>query len=163
MKLVSSFARLTKLRGEVAACKDVLRDNRRYFAGLFPRLDKTVTTELSRILGDRKFSDQEQPQIQLESNEDFLSQLNSMPLDKLSSYVDSEASALKGAESNLKHQRSKGLHKAAAKTQNFLMAFDGFLKAYSGIVQIVQTVDAQYGGVACATLSLLFAVSTIKE
>ena len=140
----------------------VLQSNKRYFEDRLPRLEKKITSELHRIIHSERRSDGGGPQSQEES-QDLLSQLSSLPLQTLSAYVDSETGRLKSAESDLKHKRSIGLHKAAAKTQDFAMAFDRFLTSYSGIVSIVQAMDAQYGGAACATLSLLFAVSTLPQ
>jgi hypothetical protein len=93
------------------------------------------------------------------TQEYILNQLNSMPLEVLQAYVESESKTLKEAESHLEQKRSKGLHKIVLKAQNSLVTFDRFLTAYSGIVDILQGVDAQYGGVASATLSLPCAVS----
>jgi len=152
---------LTYLREEIPAYS-VLKDNEKYFRDRLPRLKKEIKSEIHHIIHSVKRPDGE-PQTQGQTQEDLLSQLNSMSLDVLSAYVNSEARGLEIAESELKLRRSKGLHKAAAKSQEFAMEFSRFLTAYSGIVNIVQAVDAQYGGVACATLSLLFAVSTLGQ
>jgi hypothetical protein len=141
----------------------VLQDNKSYLGDRLPRLEKKIASELHRIIHSGKRSNGEGQQAQEEGQEDLLSQLNSMPLEILSAYIESETRRLKGAESDLKQKRSKGLHKAGAKVQEFAMVFDRFLKGYSGIVDIVMAADAQYGGVACATLSLLFAVSTLTQ
>ncbi|KAE9374032.1 hypothetical protein N431DRAFT_464323 [Stipitochalara longipes BDJ] len=140
----------------------VLQDNESYFGSRLPRLEKKITSELHRIIHSGKRSDGGESHTQEDERGDLLNQLNLMPLEILSAYVDSETKRLKGAEADLNQKRSKGMHKAAAKTEKFAMAFDRFLKAYSGIVAIVNMVDAQYGGVACATLSLLFATVKLK-
>ena len=152
---------LTYLREEIPAYS-VLKDNEKYFRDRLPRLKKEIKSELHHIIHSVKRPDGGEPQTRGQT-QDLLSQLNSMPLDVLSAYVNSEVRGLEIAELELKQRRSKGLHKATAKSQEFAMEFDRFLTAYSGIVNIVQAVDAQYGGVACATLSLLFAVSTLGQ
>jgi hypothetical protein len=86
-----------------------------------------------------------------------------MPLEILQAYVESESRTLKEAESHLEQKRSKGLHKIPLKAQNSLVAFDRFLTAYSEIVDILQGLDAQYGGVACATPSLLCVLSLLAH
>ncbi|RYP47915.1 hypothetical protein DL768_006111 [Monosporascus sp. mg162] len=50
----------------------------------------------------------------------------------------------------------------ATQLQDFAVTFSRFLQAYSGIVSIVQTADSQYGNVAFAALSLLFATVKVK-
>lgn len=86
--------------------------------------------------------------------------LTSMPLETLGEYVKAETSALERAQSGLNQKRSTGIRRAYSSTQKFIVEFDRFLSAYSGIVEIVKSADQQYGGVAAATLSLLFSVST---
>ncbi|KAI4938729.1 uncharacterized protein J4E92_000010 [Alternaria infectoria] len=91
---------------------------------------------------------------------DLLQSLNAMPLDVLSNYVHKHAEDLGAAHTTLDQRRSDGVRKAWSKTERFVMQFDRFLNAYSGILDIVKTADAQYGGVAGSTLALLF--STVK-
>jgi hypothetical protein len=84
--------------------------------------------------------------------------LDAMSLDDLSAYVVSELTLLSTAHEGLEKERSRGFHKVTAKTQKFMTEFDRFVSAYSGIVNIVALADAQHGGVACATLAVLFSV-----
>ncbi|KAF2873444.1 hypothetical protein BDV95DRAFT_567013 [Massariosphaeria phaeospora] len=97
------------------------------------------------------------------TTDDILNRLGSMPLEHLSSYVESEIGHLQSSMSNLQQRRSRGVHKASMKAQKFVTEFDRFLKAYSGVVNIVSSVDAQYGSVASATLTLLFSVSWLMH
>ncbi|KAG7005473.1 hypothetical protein G7Y79_00019g046530 [Physcia stellaris] len=61
-------------------------------------------------------------------------------------------------------ERSKGLIKRAGKsTEVFANNFASYLQAYSGIIEIMQGVDNQYGGVAYASLSLLLIVAVNKQ
>ncbi|PSN62332.1 hypothetical protein BS50DRAFT_625007 [Corynespora cassiicola Philippines] len=69
---------------------------------------------------------------------------------------------LKASNVNLARRRSRGLHQISAWLQEFTTTFDRFLKAFSGVVDIAKCVDTQYGNVASATLSLLFATVLIK-
>jgi hypothetical protein len=89
---------------------------------------------------------------------DPLAMLKRMSLQDLSAYVSGQTEALNNAHVSLEEKRSKGLHKISSRTQSFVSEFDRFVNAYSGIVNIVMLVDAQHGGVACATLALLFSV-----
>lgn len=90
--------------------------------------------------------------------DDLLDMLNMMPLKQLSAYVKSQVEELNATYTNLERRRSQGTHKISIKTQNFVFEFDRFLTAYSDIVNIITLVDGQQGGVACATLALLFSV-----
>jgi len=94
---------------------------------------------------------------------DLLHSLNAMPLDVLSTYVRKHAEDLGAAHTALDQKRSDGVRKAWSKTERFVMQFDRFLNAYSGILDIVKTADAQYGGVAGSTLALLFSVGPHHE
>lgn len=47
--------------------------------------------------------------------------------------------------------------------QEFAVTFSRFLKAYSVIVKVVQVADSQFGHVALATLSVLFAVRDLNQ
>ena len=153
IRAVGSVPSLTQPRDEMKPANIVLQGNKKYLRDWLPRLGENITSELTRIIrcGERSGE---------EKQEDLLSQLNSMTLDRLSAYIGSEMQNLQRADSDLKRKKSKGVHKAVDKFQNFVISFDQFLTAYSGIVDIVKAADAQYGNVACATLSLLFAVST---
>ncbi|KAL8834561.1 MAG: hypothetical protein Q9170_003689 [Blastenia crenularia] len=55
------------------------------------------------------------------------------------------------------------IRRAGRKTVTFANHFAGFLQAYSGIVEIMQGVDQQNGGVAYAALSSLFIVAINKQ
>ncbi|KAI0197647.1 hypothetical protein F4808DRAFT_291233 [Astrocystis sublimbata] len=92
----------------------------------------------------------------------LLDNLQSIPLEQLIAYVDSEMDTLKEAESTVNQRRSRGVHKRASQLQGLMFSFSQFLKAYSGIVDILQTVDSSYGNVASASLSLLFATVRMK-
>lgn len=81
-----------------------------------------------------------------------------MTLEDLLAYVSTQSAGLNSAQAALSRRRSKGAHKVSAKATKFMSEFERFLTAYSGIVNIVSLADAQYGGVACATFSLLFSV-----
>ncbi|KAF2688251.1 hypothetical protein K458DRAFT_401613 [Lentithecium fluviatile CBS 122367] len=85
-----------------------------------------------------------------------------MPLEVLSRFVGAEAGAVREAKAGLDERRSKGVHGIASKSEKFILEFDRFLSAYSGIVNIVALADAQYGGVASATLTVLFTTVKMK-
>ncbi|KAF1956038.1 hypothetical protein CC80DRAFT_594180 [Byssothecium circinans] len=94
---------------------------------------------------------------------DLAMRLNVMSFDELSAYVGNEVTMLKCSKSGLETRRTQGAHRYSAKMEKFVVEFDRFLSAYSGIVEIVKLADAQYGGIAAATLSLLFSAVTMKS
>ena len=53
--------------------------------------------------------------------------------------------------------------KVGKATLTFAYNFSSFLQAYSGIVEIMQGADQQYGGIAYSALSLLLIVGTCPE
>ena len=55
------------------------------------------------------------------------------------------------------------LGKVGKATLTFANNFSSFLQAYSGIVEIMQGADQQYGGIAYSALSLLLIVGTCSE
>lgn len=81
-----------------------------------------------------------------------------MPLEQLSAYVDFEVEKMRVANTAITQKRASSLHRIGGAVQDFTLTFRDFLKAYSGIVEVVQAADAQYGNVAFAALSLLFVV-----
>ena len=95
-----------------------------------------------------------------ESEEDFEIILRSMSMTQLQDYVAQQIANLESGDAQLSAKRTKGWRKATTWLLPFAETFSQFLKAYSGIVNIFNSVDAQYGNVATAALSLLFAVCT---
>ncbi|KAI0152843.1 hypothetical protein GGR57DRAFT_503354 [Xylariaceae sp. FL1272] len=136
----------------------VLQDAQMFLGKQVPRLGKHVRSELDAILRHDSRT------IQSTSNpdEDLMNNLNSLHLEQLNAYVEFESKKMRDAGAILTQKRSRGLHKRATQVQDFAMTFSQFLQAYSGIVSIVQLADAQYGNVASAALSLLFATLRAK-
>lgn len=152
--------RLTSFRDKISA-HQVLQSHGRYLNGKIRRiLSPKLKGELRQIvnLGHKKGNKEVIAEHEV-GEVDIFRQLDDLPLEVLSDYVDTEVRALNSARSDLSYQRSKGAHKVSGKAGSFVMEFDRFLKAYSGVVDVLTSVDAQYGGVASTTLSLLFAVS----
>ncbi|CAN9212797.1 unnamed protein product [Alternaria alternata] len=83
---------------------------------------------------------------------DPLAMLKRMSLQDLSAYVSGQTEALNNAHVSLEEKRSKGLHKISSRTQSFVSEFDRFVNAYSGIVNIVITLETT---LACLTFQLL--------
>jgi len=133
----------------------VLQDASKFLREQLPYVGTEVRKELSAILRHRRASGESTVQ----TDEDLLASLNSTPLEQLSAYVDFVVDKSKEADADLAQKRSRGFHKRVARLQDFAVSFGHFLQAYSGIIDIVQTADAQFGNVAFAALSLLFAVS----
>ena len=100
----------------------------------------------------------ESPSGKVNTKKQIFGRLNTMSLQELSNAVTTCPEALAGARHRLKQNRQRGLRRVGIGLQEFVHTFDQFLKAYSGIVNLVQTADSQYGGLAFGTLALLFAV-----
>ncbi|KAI1116480.1 hypothetical protein F5Y14DRAFT_459109 [Nemania sp. NC0429] len=143
---------------EIKPAKGVLLGAPNFLREQLPRCGKKVRGELDAII--RYNQPKAKPSLQSEDN--LISSLTSIPLDKLIVYVNSEMKKTREADAALSMKRTRGIHKRAAQLQDFAVAFSQFLGAYSGIVDIVQTADSQYGNVAFATLSLLFATLKAK-
>jgi hypothetical protein len=126
------------------------------------KASRRVKCELGKIVFRTREGTEAAKSGQLGGDE-LLNRLNAMTLDQLSTYVTVQRSSLRSAQDDLQSQRVKGPHKVLSKVQKFVLEFDRFLNAYSGIMSIVTLVDAQYGSVASATLSLLFAVGEMQD
>ncbi|KNG46999.1 paxneb protein superfamily [Stemphylium lycopersici] len=139
----------------------VFAEHERYLKEHTPKAGVKVKEELRRITGAR---DRGKVNGTLESSgKDNLSLLlDGMSLEDVAAYASSQTKALHAAHTDLEKKRSKGLHNATSRTQSFITEFDRFLSAYSGVVNIVALADAQYGGVAGATLALLFSAVQMK-
>lgn len=64
-------------------------------------------------------------------------------------------------ENHIQNQKTFG--KVGKATLTFVNNFSGFLQAYSGIVEIMQAADQQYGGAAYSALSLLLIVGVFSK
>jgi len=137
-------------------------EHNNYLSSKLKRTGLGVKAELRSILNSvpEKY---DAPLTDPKNESDLLQSLNAMPLDVLSNYVHKHAKDLGAAHTALDQKRSDGVRKAWSKTERFVMQFDRFLNAYSGILDIVKTADAQYGGVAGSTLALLFSVGNHRE
>ena len=120
-----------------------------------PRLKRREKEALVGIICHQQES---KPAI-LKTDGDIIRRLNSTPLEDLATYVNSEVNALQAASASRAQKRSQGIRKQAAKFQDWAVSFQKFLSAYSGIVDVVRAADSQFGNVAFAALSVLFAVS----
>jgi len=136
--------------------RQVLQGHVPYLLGKLAKMNTQVKQELGCIVRARSRTSGSG----LEDGGDqvLATDLTSMTLEDLAEHVSSRLETLNTAQAGLEKNRSKGLHKVSVKAQKFVSEFDRFLSAYSGIMNVVSLVDAQHGGVACATLALLFAV-----
>ena len=141
----------------IKPAQDVAQISHRFLLGRLPKLGAKVITELTAVIGYNKGSGR----VALKTDEEILAGLEKTPLEQLSAYVASEIDKMKAADLDLQKKRSKGFHKVAASFQTFALTFSQFLRAYSGIVDVLEGADSQFGNVAFAALSLLFAVSII--
>ena len=82
-------------------------------------------------------------------------------LDSLTQFSDDLKEATRYRDKHTDNQQTIG--KVGKATLTFVHNFSSFLQAYSGIVEIMQAADQQYGGVAYSALSLLLIVSVFLE
>ncbi|KAI0861835.1 hypothetical protein F4860DRAFT_503138 [Xylaria cubensis] len=143
---------------EIKPAKAVLQDAQSFLNEQLPKLRKGVKNELNAII----CHDQSLIESTLENKEDLIKHISSIPLEQLSDYVDYRVNRMRRAGEELNQRRASGFHRQAKRLQDFAVTFSRFLHAYSGIVSIMQNADLQYGNVAFATLSLLFATIKVK-
>ena len=115
-----------------------------------------------------KIADEAQPtqnfrrQVEKTISEEERQLVGSADADSLTRLVADSLDEAKGRqEKHLHNQRTIG--KVGKATVTFVNNFSGFLQAYSGIVEIMQAADQQYGGVAYSALSLLLIVGVFSE
>jgi hypothetical protein len=137
---------------EAAQARSILQRARE---SALPKFSKTTAKELTYIIR-RHLKSETMTKL---SESEIRDQIKSIPLDELCGYVKEQMNKLQTANADLQMKRRSGWRRATTGFQEFAETFDRFLKAYSGIVDLAQLADAQYGGVAFATLSLFFAVS----
>jgi hypothetical protein len=157
-KPVAPFCRQLLTFHSHGKASETIREHTRHYSLQLTKASGSVKNELERILSKAK-EGSETAESGRFGHDDLLERLNGMSLDQLSAHVSVQMSRLQNAQDGLESRRARGPHKASAKVQKFVLEFDRFLNAYSGIMSIVTLVDGQYGSVASATLSLLFAVS----
>ncbi|TRX93763.1 hypothetical protein FHL15_005439 [Xylaria flabelliformis] len=143
---------------EIKPAKAVLQGAQSFLNEQLPKLRKGVKSELTAII----CHDQSLVESTLENKEDLIKRISSIPLEQLSDYVDYRVNRMRRAGEELNQRRASGFHRQAKRLQDFAVTFSRFLHAYSGIISIMQNADLQYGNVAFATLSLLFATIKVK-
>ncbi|KAI0490381.1 hypothetical protein F4859DRAFT_508183 [Xylaria cf. heliscus] len=143
---------------EIEPAEGVLHGAQQFLDEWLPKLGKGVRSELNAIIRYNKSSEEST----WEREENLTKYINSLSLEQLSGYVDFQMNQMGDAGEELNQKRSGGFHRRAAQLQDFAVTFDRFLRAYSGIVTIVQNADSMYGNVAFATLSLLFSTVKVK-
>ncbi|KAH7117901.1 hypothetical protein B0J11DRAFT_592407 [Dendryphion nanum] len=142
-----------------ASAAHVLKGHRAYLKSRIPMIKKHAATELRKMICGAK--DHQYKEAGVEFN--LMDSIEKLSLDDLCSYIKKEKAGLESAKVDLDLRRSRGFHKVSARSQDFVVKFDRFTEAYSGIVNVISLVDKQYGGVASATLALLFATVTMKS
>jgi len=84
--------------------------------------------------------------------------LGSLSLEDLQAHVSAHARLLGNSQCGWDQKRKTGWRKTRTDAQQFTMAFDRFLKAFSGVVEIAKMADECYGGAATKILSVFYAV-----
>ncbi|KAJ2898398.1 hypothetical protein MKZ38_003950 [Zalerion maritima] len=125
-----------------------------------PKIDKISTQYLANVLriGTRGRLNP----AETSDAEDIEQFLQGMTLEELRTFINQQKSTVQGHQDNVIQGRKQGWKKGAATLQNFSTSFERFLTPYSGIVNIVQMADNQYGGAATACLTLLYTVANMK-
>lgn len=116
-----------------------------------PGVTPDITVELSRI--SRSTKSHLKPDGQLHGS------LESLDIQDLQRHVAGQIPFLAQTLVEWDDKRNRGWRKSRTKAQNFVVSFDRFLKAFSGILEIAKLADEQYGGAATKIFSLLWAVS----
>lgn len=125
-----------------------------YLAGCDTHRFSPSCAPANKVLDDEKdFRKSIEKRITTEEGR-FLDQANAGSLkDLLSSCLDDAQ-----GEQQKRQECSKVIQRAGKQTVIFANNFSSFLQAYSGIVEIMQGADQQYGGLAYSTLSLFLIV-----
>lgn len=116
-----------------------------------PSVTPDITVELSRISRSTKSH--------LKPDEQLHRSLESLDIQDLQRHVAGQVPFLAQALVEWDDKRNRGWRKGRTRAQNFVISFDRFLKAFSGILEIAKLADEQYGGAAAKIFSLLWAVS----
>lgn len=90
---------------------------------------------------------------------DFEAAINDMSIEQLQQCTGRQLKELQEQKISLSERRTKGWRKGTTWLLFFSKTFNEFLLAYSGVIQLLSTVDAMYGNAATGTLSLLFVVN----
>ncbi|KAI1357312.1 hypothetical protein F5Y08DRAFT_324569 [Xylaria arbuscula] len=143
---------------EIRPARGALEGAQDFLSNLLPRLGAKVRIEFDSIINHNKGSRKSGK----ESEEELIRYINSLPFEQLSNYMNFRMNEMRSAGDALSQRRSRGFHKGATRLQDLTVTFNQFLRAYSGVVSIVQNADAQFGNVAFAALSLLFATLKAK-
>lgn len=89
---------------------------------------------------------------------DFDAAINDMSIEQLQKCTSRQLTELEEGKISLSGRRTKGWRKGSTWLLSFSKTFNEFLLAYSGVIQLLSTVDAMYGNAATGTLSLFFVV-----
>jgi hypothetical protein len=149
-------------RKEIEPAQKARQENIIFLSKIIPRLGRTIKNEFSAVIHltrQQQSTEQQAPLPDDAHNDDvILRQLKDTNFEQLSIYVDVQVQKMENANTNFIAKRSKGVRKLGARFQELVVTFNRFLKAYSGIVEVMQNADSQFGNVAFSTPSLLFAV-----
>ncbi|KAI9665890.1 MAG: hypothetical protein M1821_003825 [Bathelium mastoideum] len=100
------------LDDEIAPATAVLKEAQNF---LLERLPKLGTKAKGVLTGITRHNNENSSVSTPKTDQDFLEQLNSIPLEGLSSYMRAEVDKLQGTDATWTQKRSKGLAKGAAK------------------------------------------------
>ncbi|KAK1828954.1 hypothetical protein QBC39DRAFT_415460 [Podospora conica] len=117
-----------------------------------PSFSPDITAELLRISRTTKSHLKPDPHNHLES----------LDIEDLQRHIAGQTPLLHAALGDWDDRRNRGWRKGRTRAQTFVVSFDRFLKAFSGILEIARLADEQYGGAATRIFSLLWATVKIK-
>ncbi|KAF2086543.1 hypothetical protein K490DRAFT_66736 [Saccharata proteae CBS 121410] len=113
----------------------------REFRKSLPPLGKKIKSELNIYLSKSSSNSKEKTVEQ----DKLFDALETMSVETLEQYASIGMNDMGRANSNLRRQREHGSKKITTGFQKFSRTFEDFLKAYSGILGILQVADSQYG------------------
>jgi len=135
---------------ELKPVKDTLAERSQFWQMIKRKLTKT---ELKEVMENASASDQ---------SNDFRA-FDDETYESLVKRVKACMAETERGNEELIQKRATGMRRISDSVQKFAQSFNEFLHTYSGLVDVLQAVDAQYGGLAWGTLSLLFIVSGIRD
>ncbi|KAK3321391.1 hypothetical protein B0T19DRAFT_478497 [Cercophora scortea] len=117
-----------------------------------------VATELRRVTANHGSKASESPATETDPPTD----LEPLTLEQLRGYVSLDVSTLSNEAISWQEKRRTGWRKVTTGISQFVQDFDTFLSRFSGIVEIVNMADSQYGGAATLVLSVFFMTVKLK-
>ncbi|KAI9781850.1 MAG: hypothetical protein M1839_005642 [Geoglossum umbratile] len=136
---------------ELKPVEEVLAERNQFWQTIKSKLTKTELMEINKNASKTSY------------DTDIFKVLDGETYDSLYKRVNACMVETQQGNDELSQKRATGFRRISNGMQKFAQSFNDFLRTYSGLVDVVQAVDGQYGGLAWGTLSLLFIVVANKQ